>query len=161
MYCDEALDAVEAVAAGELTPDGRLAAHYTSCPNCATALATARKLEALLKERAAPTPPPQFTTRTLSRVRRARWRSEQMLDAGFNTTIAVVVLAVVIGGWSIINRSGATARPIVNEAIGVLGSGLVSFVREVAPSFPLYAGATALLATALGIWWWAERGAFR
>jgi hypothetical protein len=84
-----------------------------------------------------------------------------MLDAGFNTAIAVVVLAVVIGGWWIINRSGAAARPIVGQAAGVLGSGLVSFLREVAPSLPLYAGATALLATALAIWWWAERGAVR
>jgi len=51
MFCDEALDAVEAVAAGDRTPDGRLAAHYASCPNCATALASARELERLLHRR--------------------------------------------------------------------------------------------------------------
>jgi anti-sigma factor RsiW len=159
MYCDEALDAVEAVAAGELTPDGRLAAHYTSCPHCATALSSAREVEALLKERAAPQPPPQFTTRTLARVRRARWHSEQLLDAGFNAAIGVVVLAVVVGVWMVINRSGVAA--VSHEAIGVFGRGLLTFVRGVAPSVPLYAGATALLATALGVWWWAEKAALR
>ena len=30
MFCDEALDAVEAIAAGDLTPDGRVAEHLTS-----------------------------------------------------------------------------------------------------------------------------------
>jgi hypothetical protein len=33
----------------------------------------------------------------------------------------------------------------------------VAFVRRVAPSLPLYAGAAALLVSALGLWWWAER----
>jgi hypothetical protein len=32
-------------------------------------------------------------------------------------------------------------------------------VRRVAPSVPLYAGATALLLATLAIWWWAERDA--
>ena len=96
MFCDEALDAVEAVAAGDRTPDGRLAAHYASCPNCATALSSARELERLLRQRPTPVPPPQFTARTLSRIRRARWRSEQWLDAGFNLAFAVIVLSIVV-----------------------------------------------------------------
>ena len=44
-------------------------------------------------------------------------------------------------------------------AVGGLGVGFVSLARRVAPSLPLYAGALALLASALGIWWWAERDA--
>ena len=39
------------------------------------------------------------------------------------------------------------------------GSGFVSLVRRIAPAVPLYAGAAALLVSALGIWWWAERDA--
>jgi hypothetical protein len=38
MFCDEALDAVEAIAAGDVTPDGRVAEHLTTCQNCAAAL---------------------------------------------------------------------------------------------------------------------------
>jgi anti-sigma factor RsiW len=159
MYCDEALDAVEAIAAGELAPDGRLAAHYASCPHCATALSSARELEGLLKERAAPQPSPQFTKRTLTRVRRARWRREQLVDAGFNAAIGIVVLAVAVGVWMVINRSGLAT--VSHDAIGVFSRGLVTLLRGIAPSIPLYAGATALLATALGIWWWAERAAVR
>ena len=155
MFCDEVLDAVEAIAAGDLTPDGRIAEHLTSCPNCAAALVSARALERMLRARSAPKPPAQFTTRTLARVRRARWRSEQFLDVGFNVAIGVVVLAVVGGVWMLLNRSGLVA--VSNDAVDLFGTSLLAFARRVGPSLPLYAGATALLATALGIWWWAER----
>ena len=40
-----------------------------------------------------------------------------------------------------------------------MGTGLVVFIRRVAPSLPLYGGAAALLVSALGLWWWAERDA--
>ena len=90
-------------------------------------------------------------------MRRARWRSEQFLDVGFNVAIAAVVLAVIVGVWMLLNRSGLVA--VSNDVVDLFGSGLVAFARRVAPSLPLYAGATALLATALGIWWWAERDA--
>jgi hypothetical protein len=57
MFCDEALDAIEAIAADELTPDGRVAAHLASCPNCAGALVSARALEQMLKRRVVPATP--------------------------------------------------------------------------------------------------------
>ena len=41
MFCDEALDAVEAIASGDLTPEGRVAEHFTSCRQCAAALDSA------------------------------------------------------------------------------------------------------------------------
>ena len=157
MFCDEALDAVEAIAAGEVMPDGRIAEHLTTCPNCAAALASARALEGMLRVRPVPKPSAQFTTRTLARVRRARWRSEQFLDVGFNVAIGAVVLAVIAGVWMLLNRTGLVA--VSNDAVDLFGTSLVAFARRVSPSLPLYAGATALLATALGIWWWAERDA--
>ena len=155
MFCDEALDSVEAIAAGDLAPDGRVASHMATCPNCALALEGARQLEASLRRRAAPTAPAEFTSRTLARIRRARWRSDQFLDVGFNVAIAAVVFAVIAGVWMLLNRSGLVA--VSNDAVDLFGTSLVAFVRRVSPSLPLYAGATALLATALGIWWWAER----
>jgi anti-sigma factor RsiW len=155
MFCDETLDAVEAIAAGELAPDGRVAAHLVSCPHCASALDRAQKLERLLRARPVPQAPPQFTTRTLTRVRRARWRSEQFLDMGFNLAMGAVVLAVVGGAWMLLHRSGLTA--VSRDGVDFFGTGLATLVGRVAPSLPLYAGATVLLATALGIWWWAER----
>ena len=157
MFCDEALDAVEAIAAGDLTPDGRVAEHLATCPNCAAALVSARALEGMLRVRSIPKPPAQFTTRTLARVRRARWRTEQFLDVGFNVAIAAVVVTVIAGVWILLNRSGLVA--VSNDVVDLFGTSLVAFVRRVGPSLPLYAAATALLATALGIWWWAERDA--
>lgn len=157
MFCDEVLDAVEALAADDLTPDGRVAAHLATCPNCAGALERARVLERLLQQRAAPAAPAQFTSRTLARVRRARWQSDQFLDVGFNVAIGAIVLAVVAGVWMVLHRSGLAA--VSNDAVNLFGTGLVTFARLVTPSLPLYAGATAVLATALGIWWWAERDA--
>src|SRR5712691_10059410 len=68
MICNEVHDAVEPIAAGELAPDDRIAAHLSSCPHCAAALEDARRLERILQARPAPRAPAQFTSRTMARV---------------------------------------------------------------------------------------------
>jgi hypothetical protein len=138
-------------------PDGRVASHLATCPNCAQALVDARQLEASLRQREAPAAPPQFTSRTLARIRRARWRSDQFLDLGFNVAIGAVVVAVLVGVWMLLDRTGLAA--VSGDAAEMFGSGFVSLARRVAPSLPLYAGAAAVLVSALGVWWWAERDA--
>src|SRR6185503_11510846 len=97
------------IAAGDLTPDGRIAEHLATCDNCAAALESAKTLDRMLQRRPAPKPPAQFTTRTLGRVRRARWRSDQFLDAGFNVAIGAIALGVAVGVWMLLNRSGLAA----------------------------------------------------
>ena len=155
MFCDEALDAVEAVASGELTPDGRVAHHLATCRNCANALAAARRVEAMLRSRDVPRPSSHFTQRTLTRVRRARWRSEQFLDVGFNLALGLVVLGVVAAVWLLMSRTGVSV--VGTEAVDLFGTGLVALAGRAAPSVPLYAGATAVVLAVLGVWWWAER----
>jgi len=157
MFCDEALDAVERIAAGDLIADGRIAEHLNTCPGCAAALESARRVERLLRQRAVPHVSPQFTTSTLGKVRRARWRSDQWLDAGFNLGIVAIVAAMGSAVWMLFNRSGLAA--VSNDVVGLFGSGLSMFASRVAPSLPLYGAAAAILATALGIWWWAEHEA--
>ena len=157
MFCDEALDTVEAIAAGDVLADGRVASHLATCPNCALALERARQLEATLRRREAPAAPAQFTSRTLARIRRARWRNDQFLDAGFNVAVGAVVVSLLGGVWMLLHRTGLSS--VSSDAVDLFGSGLVSLARRVAPSLPLYAGALALLVSALGIWWWAERDA--
>ena len=159
MFCDEALDAIESIAAGELTPEGRIAQHLASCRNCGAALAAARQLEGMLRTRGVPKPSQQFTTRTMARVRRARWRTEQVLDVGFNIALTLVVLGIVGGVLMLLNVSGLPS--VRNEAAGLFTSGFVTAVRRVAPALPLYGAATALVVMVLGIWWWAERDAAR
>jgi predicted anti-sigma-YlaC factor YlaD len=157
MFCDEALDAIEPIAAGELKPEGRVAEHLTSCPNCAAALARARELERMLEARPLPKPPSQFTSRTMTRVRRARWRSDQYLDLGFNLALGLLAFAIVAVVLILMRRTGLGA--IGTDIAGIFGSGFVALAQRVSPSVPLYAGASALLVSALAIWWWAERDA--
>ena len=156
MFCDEALDAVEAIAAGEMTPEGRIAAHLATCPNCEAALKSARALDEMLRRRPAPQPPAHFTTRTLARVRRDRWRSDQYVDFAFNLTIGVIGLATLGGVWLALVRTGFIA--VGGGAFDLLVAAFVSAAKRVAPALPVYSGALALVGTGLLIWWWAERG---
>jgi len=154
MFCDEALDAIEAIAAGEMTPGLRVAQHLASCPNCAAAMESAREVERLLRARERPRPPSSFTSRTMARVRRARWRSEQFLDAGFNVALTLVVAGIVGVIWIAANRTGVSA--VGSDALDLFSEGVVQLVHSITPALPLYAAATALVVSALGIWWWAE-----
>jgi hypothetical protein len=155
MFCDETLDAIESIAAGERTPQGRVATHLATCRHCAAALESAPEIERLLAARPVPAPPQQFTVRTMTRIRRARWRSDQVLDAGFNLAIALVVLGIVGAVWLLLDRSGLT--PVRADAVDLIENAVLGLMRRVAPSLSVYAAAAALVATALVIWWWAER----
>jgi len=155
MFCDETLDAVEAIAAGELKPEGRIARHLGDCLQCAAALESARLVETMLRGRPVPKPPQQFTIRTMARIRRARWRSDQLLDAGFNVAVALITLGVIAAVWLLVDRSGLTA--VSGDLLDLGRSGAVALVHRVAPLISLYAAAAALVLTALTIWWWAER----
>ena len=157
MFCDEVLDAIESIAAGELKPGERVASHLASCPNCAAALDGARHVERMLQIREVPKVSSQFTARTMARVRRERWRREQFVDAGFNLALVVLIAAIVGVVWMILNRSGLVV--VGTDAVNLLGFGFAALARRVAPSLPLYLGATALLLSALALWWWAEREA--
>ena len=159
MFCDEVLESVEPIASGELTPSPRMADHLASCRGCAAALESARRVDALLRSRAAPPAPAQFSSRVMSRMRRARWRSEQWLDWGFNVALALAGALVVTGLWMVMRQSGLAT--VSSDAIELLGPGMMLFVRRISPSVPLYAAATALLGTALAVWWWAERDTTR
>lgn len=154
MTCREVLDQVEAVAGGdEATPAFR--AHLERCVACAAALATARRIEAALAARPAPTAPARFSGVVLARVRRERWRAEQHVDRLFNAAVAFGIFIVVGGLAMLMNLSGL---------MGAIGGGL-TVVREFGgvavnrafPVVPTYIAAGGFLATALLVWWWAER----
>src|SRR5579864_8217474 len=155
MFCDEALDVVEAIAAGEVAPEGRIAAHLETCVDCAGALRAARAVDQMLRTRAVPAPPPNFTTKTMTRVRRARWRSEQYVDLAFNVAIAAVLIAIAAGIWLLLARAGLTG--VAGDAAGIVSRVVVDAARRHTPALPVYTGAAALVGTALLIWWWAER----
>jgi predicted anti-sigma-YlaC factor YlaD len=155
MFCDEVLEAIEVIAAGDLTPDERIAAHLTSCANCRAALDQAREIERMLQDRTVPAAPPHFTSRTLARIRRDRWRRDQLLDAGFNVAVGSLVLAAIAGIWLVMNQSGIVT--VSNDAVDLIEIVVMAAADRVAPKLPLYGAAAALLAATVGIWWWAER----
>jgi len=155
MFCDELLELVDAIAAGDLTPDARITAHLASCTGCAGALETARRVDQLLRARPAPPPPANFTSRIMGRIRRDRWRRDQFLDVGFNVAVGLVVVGILAVLWVVLSQTGFAG--VTRDALAVMNAALVDFVRRVAPSLPVYGAAGALLATALGVWWWAER----
>src|SRR6266545_8182088 len=127
MFCDEALDAVEAVASGDLAPEGRIAQHFASCRQCAAALESARRIERLLRARETPRPPSNFTSRTMIRVRRAHWRSDQFLDVGFNLALGLIVVGVLGVAWVLAESIGLTS--VSADVADLFGTGLVTLFR--------------------------------
>lgn len=99
--------------------------------------------------------PPQFAVRTLARIRRDRWRREQLLDVAFNAAIALVALATLAVGWYFVDASGLSG--VGSATLGLVGAELSGVARSVAPSLPGYVAAAALIAMVLIAWWWAER----
>ena len=155
MTCKGALELVEPIAAGDLeaTPDVR--AHFETCPQCASALATARRLEAILSTRPAPEAPARFTASVLQRIRRERWRSEQQVDRLFNVAIVLAFVLVAGGIAALMNLSVVMAAAAGTWSIVASLSG--EFARQAAPSMNTYIAAAGLLVSVLGMWWFAER----
>ena len=156
MFCDEVLELVEPIAAGEVAVDTRVTSHLASCANCTAALSDARRLEQLLRGREVLKPSTQFTGRIMSRIRRDRWRREQFLDTGFNVAVGLLAVMVIVVVWVLLSRSGLGA--VTRDAFNTLNATALNAIRQrFASSLPLYLGAFGLVATALGVWWWAER----
>ena len=154
MTCDEVEDIVEAVAAGDLPVDAALVAHLDGCPRCAAALGTARRIESYFATQPAVTAPEEFTRMVLQRIRRERWQSEEQVDRLFNVAMVAAGLLLVLGAAVLFNLSAALQ--IAATASQLLTAAGEQALRQVAPAVGTYVAATALLVSALGMWWWAE-----
>ena len=155
MQCADVLDLVEPIAAGDLLPDERVREHLHSCPACAGALASARRVEALLKGMEFPVAPPAFARQVLQRIRGDRWRSEQNVDRLFNVAIVTAVILIVGGLLALLNVG--TVISLTGSIWALLKEGSRETVRTAAPTVLTYVAAAGLLASALGMWAWAER----
>ena len=155
MTCKAAIELVEPIAAGDLEVDPAARAHFESCPQCASALATARRLEAALATRPAPAAPARFSSSVLQRIRRERWRSEQQVDRLFNVAIVVALLLVGGGILALMNLSGVVAAAAGTWSL--VASLSSQFAREAVPNVNTYIAAAGLLLSVLGMWWFAER----
>jgi predicted anti-sigma-YlaC factor YlaD len=155
--CAAVAETLEAIADGDLTPDVETSAHLSTCAACRASLDRARRLDQLLRARAVPAPPPQFTARTMQRIRRAGWRREQIVDWVFNTALIAAGLLVASGLWIALQQTGLTV--LGRDLLDLFTVGVSATAQRITPSLPLYAGATGLLLVALGLWWWASSDA--
>jgi hypothetical protein len=96
----------------------------------------------------------------LAHIWRERWRSEQRIDLLFNVGLAFVLLTAAAGAWLLVSGLGIVSASSISagaqEAAALVQSGLTTLVRRAAPSLPFYLLAAGLLASVLGLWWWAE-----
>jgi anti-sigma factor RsiW len=156
MSCDEVRDAIEPLAAGDMAVAPAVAAHLASCAACAAEFEAARQVEQLLRARPAPHAPAGFTGRTLARVRHARWRSEQRVDLAFNLGLGIAGILIIVGFWIALRQSGL--EMVAADLAQIFIAAGAAATRQIAAALPLYGAASALLAGALALWWWSERG---
>ena len=155
LTCDDVLQLVEPIAAGELEVDAIARAHLESCPRCASALASARRIEAALVSREAPAAPARFTNAVLGRIRQERWQSEQNVDRLFNVAILVSLLLMAGGLTALFNVDAVLAGAAATWRMLAAVSG--DAVTRAAPRLPTYVASAGLFVSALLMWWWAER----
>jgi anti-sigma factor RsiW len=155
--CPTLADVIDAIADGDLTPDVEAAAHLSSCATCQATLERARRLDRLLRTRETPAPSPQFSARTMQRIRRAGWRREQIVDWVFNAALIAAALILASGLWIALQQMGLSVPG--RDVMNVFSSSVSTMAQRITPALPLYAGATGLLVVALGLWWWASSDA--
>ena len=155
MTCRDVLDLVEPIAAGDQNVQPSVRAHVESCPRCASALASARRIELALAAHEPPGAPVRFTPTVLARIRRERWRTEQNVDRLFNVAVAAALILVAGGVLALLNLSGVMAAGRLGWSVLTTITG--EAVAHAVPFVATYVAAAGLLASALGMWWWAER----
>jgi hypothetical protein len=157
MRCEDLDPLIEELATGADADPGA-ALHLESCPACQARLRLAQAIERSLESRERPDPPPRFTTSVMARVRRERWRAEQLVDTGFNIAVGFGVLLVLGGlaalGWSM---DWYSVSPAVLQVARDLSAQWIVRVQE---QLAMIGIAAAILSSALVLWRWVEGGSF-
>lgn len=158
MRCDELEPLIEAIADGSLAPAddarGDIASHLAGCAVCSAQLSEARAIESLLASREIAAPSAGFTASVMARVGQERWRTERVVDLGFNLLMAAGVMIIVAGAAGLAWSLGFLEVTIDLAAIwDAVGSDVTGRVVTQVQTFVM---AAALLTMALVLWWWAE-----
>jgi hypothetical protein len=158
MSCAALESRLEGVADGSIELADEDRDHVASCAVCAVRLQRAREIERWLAAREVPQPPASFTAAVMARVRHDQWRTERVVDLGFNLAI-VAGLLVILGSaagtaWSLgLFSIDMDIGALVRAATAQVGGG------RVVPHLQTIALAAGLLTMALVLWWWAETAA--
>ena len=154
MSCHESNVLIEAIAVGDDVPDA-VRAHVASCPQCAARLRLAQRIEQALSSRPVVAAPQGFAITVLARVRRERWRSEQLLDWSFNAFVGIGVALVVLGVVGLVYASGfVVVSRDVYSALDLVAKSAATVVVNEAPTVAM---GMLLLTLTLGVWWWVEQ----
>jgi hypothetical protein len=157
VHCDHLEPLIEAIADGSHELTGDDARHLASCAVCTARLARARAIEGLLAMREAAAPSSSFTGAVMARVGQERWKTERVVDLGFNLAIAAGILFILAGAAGVAWSLGFLNITIDLEAIWqAIGSDLTGRVLSQVQTIAMSA---ALLTMALVLWWWAETAA--
>jgi anti-sigma factor RsiW len=152
--CEQLERLIEAIADGTLEPAPEDRAHLETCERCSARLDQARRIEQWLLAREVPLPPTSFTAAVMARIGQEHWKTERVVDIGFNLAVAAAVLVIIVGAagaaWSlgfvtITIDSAALLRAAMSEVEGRV-------LNEVQSVFV----AAVVLTMALVLWWWAE-----
>ena len=155
MRCDELETRIEAIADGSLEPSADDRAHLSSCAVCSARLAEARRIEQWLTARELPQPAASFTASVMARIGEEQWKTERVVDIGFNLAIAAGVLVILIGGAGLAVSLGfftvtIDLEPLLRAAESRIEGRVINELQTVVI-------AAVMLTMALALWWWAEQ----
>lgn len=153
MKCHHVDRLIEDLAAGDAPPDA-MRAHLAECARCAAALANARLVERALGDLPPSLPPPEFAQSVMARIRRERWRSEQVLDWAFNTAVATGIVLIAIGLGGLAWATGMIS--LGGDMMTALSQVSPVLLRQAAEQSQTIVLAALLLSVTLGLWWWVE-----
>jgi hypothetical protein len=156
MTCSEFDDLIEPLAAGEIERSGEIDAHVASCARCRDALRLATEMDRVFRSQAVPAVGPAFVSSVLARVRRERWRAEQMLDLAFNAAVVLAVTTGVGGLYALLTVTGMAG--VTADLVRLFVDAAGQVVVRAAPQAWIYALTTCALVAGLAAWWWADRG---
>ena len=155
MRCDELETRIEAIADGTIKPSTDERAHLASCALCSERLAEAQRIEQWLVARELPQPGPSFTAAVMARIGQEQWKTERVVDLGFNLAIAAGVLVILIGGAGLALSLGFFTLTIDIDALWRAAES--QFEGPVINEIQTVVIAAVMLTMALALWWWAEQ----
>jgi hypothetical protein len=155
--CDQLEPLIEAIADGSYEPGVKEAQHLAGCTLCSSRLAGARAIDSLLGMREIGVPSSSFTGAVMARVGQERWKTERVVDLGFNLAIAAGIVVILAAGSGLAWSLGLVSVTIDLDAIWLaFGAEVTGRVLSQVQTIAL---AAVLLTMTLVLWWWAETAA--
>jgi hypothetical protein len=155
VHCDELDSRIEAIADGTLEPSAGDRAHLSSCAVCSARLAEAERIDQWLTARELPQPGPSFTASVMARIGQEQWKTERVVDIGFNLALALGVLVILAGGAGLALSLGFFTVTIDTDTLFRAAASQIE--GRVINEIQTVVIAAVMLTMALALWWWAEQ----